>query len=79
MKYSRISQTFGPYYVLVVLALMIVAVLSGSRLGLLLWQFDRASAAGNIGLLLLQGIRADLILVGLLLVVPILLAPIWGR
>ena len=79
MKYSRISQTFGPYYVLVVLALMIVAVLSVSRLGLLLWQFDRASAAGNIGLLLLQGIRADLILVGLLLVVPILLAPVWGR
>lgn len=54
-------------------------MLSISRFGLMLWQWDRASEAGSIGWMMLQGLRADLILLGMLVAIPVLLAPFWGR
>ncbi|MEH8018113.1 LTA synthase family protein [Rheinheimera muenzenbergensis] len=56
-------------------------LLSLSRGALFSWQFERVSAAGDVSTMLLQGIRADLIFIGLWLVIPLLLAPLlaYGR
>ncbi|MBN8447119.1 MAG: LTA synthase family protein [Gammaproteobacteria bacterium] len=66
----------GPYRVFAIFALMVLTLLSLSRIGLLLWQWPRVEGSGDLGWMLLQGVRADLILVGLLLAVPVLLAPV---
>ena len=75
MKISVIRLS-GPYYPLVVMALLMLAILSFSRVGLFIWQYERVAAAADILPLLLQGIRADLILIGLWLALPVLLAPV---
>ncbi|WP_273020697.1 hypothetical protein, partial [Rheinheimera sp.] len=62
MKIS-VNRLSGPYYPLVVMALLMLAILSFSRVGLFIWQYERVAAAADILPLLLQGIRADLILV----------------
>lgn len=54
-------------------------VLSLSRLGLIFWQFERVTAAGDIATMLVQGVRADLIFIGLWLALPLLLAPLLAR
>ncbi|WP_305552906.1 LTA synthase family protein [Rheinheimera sp.] len=55
---------------------LMLLLLSVSRIGLFFWQFDRVSTAGDIGYMLLQGVRADLIFAGLWLIIPLLLAPV---
>ncbi|MAD73669.1 MAG: sulfatase [Rheinheimera sp.] len=57
------------------MTIMILLLLSVSRIGLFVWQYDRISAVASVWPLLIQGVRADLILVGLWLVIPLLLAP----
>lgn len=76
---SRLLHWTGPYQVLLSFVLLSVMLLSLSRLGLMLWQWDRVSGAGTFGWMLLQGLRADLILLGMLVAIPVLLAPFWGR
>lgn len=56
--------------------LVILTFLSLSRLFLIGWQFDRVADTGGIGFILLQGIRFDLSLLAMLLVVPFALLPI---
>lgn len=69
----------GPFLPLLVFLAVVLLLLSASRLGLVLWQIDRVTAAGDIGILLLQGVRADLIFIGLWLAIPLLLAPVLAR
>ncbi|MBV2129094.1 LTA synthase family protein [Rheinheimera sp. SM2107] len=57
------------------MALLVLLLLSVSRIGLFVWQYDRISAVASVWPLLIQGVRADLILAGLWMVLPILLAP----
>ncbi len=76
---NTLVRLLGPYYPLLVLLLLMLAVLSVSRIGLFIWQLDRVSAAGPVWQLLLQGVRADLIMAGLWLVIPVLLVSLWGR
>lgn len=76
---SRVFNWTGPYQILLSFVLLSLLLLSISRLGLMLWQWDRVSDAGSVGWMLLQGLRADLILLGMLVAIPVLLAPIWGR
>lgn len=73
---NRLVQFFGPYLQYAVMLLLMLLLLSASRIGLFIWQFDRVDAAGNIGYMLLQGVRADLIFAGLWLILPVLLAPL---
>jgi len=56
--------------------LPILAFLTLSRLALLIWQFDRVANAGGTGYILLQGLRFDLVILGMLLVLPSLLLPL---
>jgi phosphoglycerol transferase MdoB-like AlkP superfamily enzyme len=70
----------SPYLVLIRFAVLALLLLSLSRLGLFIWQWQRVEqSSSNAGWLLLQGVRADLILVGLMLLVPMLLAPVLAR
>ncbi|MDX5406480.1 MAG: LTA synthase family protein [Chromatiaceae bacterium] len=73
---NRLVWLFGPYLPYVVLALLMLVLLSASRIGLFIWQYERVNAAGHIGYMLLQGVRADLIFAGLWLIIPVLLAPL---
>ena len=65
----------GPYFNLVVLLVLGLLILSVSRIGLVAWQHDRVEAAGIIGDIFVQGIRADLILLGYFIIIPLALAP----
>ena len=76
---SRLLNWTGPYQILLSFVLLSLLLLSISRFGLMLWQWDRVSDAGSVGWMLLQGLRADLILLGMLVAIPVLLAPFWGR
>lgn len=58
------------------LVLLGLAVLSLSRVALIIWQWERVKAAGIVDRMLVQGGCADLILLGYPIVVPVLLAPL---
>lgn len=66
----------APYRLFGQFLILGLALLSASRLMLLLWQSERVQATGQFGWLLLQGIRADLILLGMVLIIPLLLLPL---
>ncbi len=72
----HVSKKMGPYAPLVAMMLLGLVILSASRLGLVLWKLDRVNATGKLLEILLQGIRVDIIQLGLLAIIPLLLAPI---
>jgi len=74
--HTRFFNLFGPYGVLLFLLLTGLTVLSLSRLGLIAWQWDRVTSATDLWLIISQGIRADLIIMGMLLAPLALLGPI---
>ena len=65
----------GPYLHLCYLLAGGLLMLSISRVALVAWQRERVQAAGVLDQIFVQGIRADLILLGYFLVIPLLLAP----
>jgi phosphoglycerol transferase MdoB-like AlkP superfamily enzyme len=71
----------GPYAILLRMLLIGLAVLSLSRAALMAWQWDRVLAEGIPVQMVLQGVRADLIVMGYLVALPLLLAPLlaWRR
>jgi len=73
---ARATLWAGPYAVLLQMLVLGLAILSLSRLGLAAWQWPRVRATGIDGLLFLQGLRADLILLGYFLAIPLLFAPL---
>ena len=66
----------GPYLILWRMALLSLAMLSLSRMGLMAWQWERVAASGNLVELLLQGARADVIMICLWLLPAVLLLPL---
>ncbi len=52
-------------------------ILTISRMLLILWQWDRVEPTGKVLQMLIQGVRADLIMVSLWVLIPILLMPFW--
>jgi len=78
-KIRSVLYATGPFLSLFIFTISVLVILSLSRFGLLFWQFERATAAGDIGIMLLQGVRADLIFIGLWLALPLLLAPLLAR
>ncbi|WBS00036.1 LTA synthase family protein [Pseudoduganella sp. SL102] len=73
---TRWWQRTGPYLNLFCLLTAGLALLSLSRLALVAWQRDRVAAAGILGDMFVQGIRADLIVLGYLTIIPLALAPL---
>ena len=70
------SNKLGPFAPLLVMLLLGLLILSASRLGLVLWKFDRVTATGKLSQILVQGLRADVIQLSLLALLPLLLAPL---
>jgi len=75
----RLTQWAGPYATILQMLLIGLVVLSVSRIGLLVWQWERVSDTGIGGTMLLQGVRADLILLGYFVAISILLAPFFAH
>lgn len=75
-KFGRLTLWTGPYITLVQMLLIGLGVLSLSRVALMAWQWERVRATGIVGEMLVQGVRADLILLGYFMAVPLLLAPV---
>ena len=73
--WSRLDL-FGPYAPLAVLFLVGLPLLSCSRAALMVWQAQRVAATGIWPELLLQGVRVDLIQLGLLAMPLVALAPV---
>ncbi len=57
---ARLTRWMGPYATLLQLLVLGLLALSISRIGLLLWQWDRVEATGILGRIIVQGVRADL-------------------
>jgi phosphoglycerol transferase MdoB-like AlkP superfamily enzyme len=74
----RLSNKLGPFAPLVAMFLLGLIILSLARLGLVIWKFERVTATGKLAEILLQGIRVDIIQLGLLVLVPMLLAPFFA-
>ena len=71
-----VSNKLGPFAPLVAMILLGLLILSASRLGLVIWKFDRVSVTGKLAEILLQGVRVDVIQLCLLALVPLLFAPL---
>ena len=70
------GNKLGPFAPLVIMVLLGLIILSATRIGLVLWKFDRVIATGKLVEVLLQGVRVDIIQLGLLALIPLVLAPL---
>ncbi|WP_240032037.1 LTA synthase family protein [Pseudomethylobacillus aquaticus] len=74
----RTLNRAGFYAPLLAMYLLTLPLLTLSRVGLTLWQSDRVLATGAWADILLQGVRVDLIMLGLISIIPLLLAPLFA-
>jgi phosphoglycerol transferase MdoB-like AlkP superfamily enzyme len=72
-------EPFGPYAPLIAMYIISLPILSLSRIGLMIWQSERVAATGAWPEMLLQGIRIDLIQLGLLAIIPLLILPLFAH
>lgn len=79
MKLAVINRFFGPYTHIVRMIFIGLITLSVSRILLLAWQYDRVAPTQELLNILLQGVRADLILMCMGAALPVLLALAWGN
>lgn len=75
-KLWRFAHWFGPYAPLIVMFISGLLLLSLTRLGLVIWKWDRVQATGELAQILLQGVRVDVIQLCLLALIPVLLSPV---
>ena len=73
---ERLTAWAGPFASLLQLLLLGLLILSLSRAGLVAWQWSRVAPTGIPLRIFVQGVRADLILLGYFLAVPLVLAPL---
>lgn len=78
-RFAALTQWAGPYAIVLQMLVLGVVVLSLSRVGLMVWQWERVSAAGIVLDMLVQGVRADLIVLGYFVALPVLLAPFFAH
>lgn len=76
---NKIFSSFGPYTHIIRMFVAGLITLSISRVALILWQYDRVAPFQNLTEILLQGLRADIILMCMGAALPVLLALIWGN
>lgn len=82
VKFSPISPAnFGPYIYLARMALLALIILSLSRAGLVLLNYDRVASAGSLIQIFIHGVRADIILISLWIFLPVITVPLfaWKR
>ncbi|NNG21529.1 LTA synthase family protein [Telluria aromaticivorans] len=74
-RLARVTRWAGPYATILQVLLIGLVLLSLSRAALVIWQWDRVEATGMAAAVFVQGVRADLILLGYFAAIPLLLAP----
>ncbi len=79
VRLASITRWAGPYATVLQMLLIGLIVLSLSRICLGIWQWERVRVTGLLFEILVQGIRADLILLGYFVAVPVLLAPFFAH
>jgi phosphoglycerol transferase MdoB-like AlkP superfamily enzyme len=72
----QLSSRLGPFAPFVAMLILGLILLSASRIGLVIWKFDRVVNTGKLVEILLQGVRVDIIQLFLISLLPLLLAPI---
>lgn len=72
-KLADYYRVMSPIWIFILASLMLFSV---SRLALLAWQFPRVSDVDGLAYILLQGLRFDLVTLGMVLLVPLLLTPL---
>ena len=75
-RLARLTRWAGPYASLLQMLFLGLAILTLSRVALAAWQWERVQATGIAAVLFVQGLRADLILLGYFLAIPLLAAPL---
>lgn len=78
---ARLHRAFswlGPYTLLLQFALIALLLMTGVRLLLVIWQYERVNNMHFFPDIFLHGLRADLIQIGLFLIVPVVLAPLFA-
>ncbi|MTV36557.1 LTA synthase family protein [Duganella radicis] len=75
-RLEKLTLWAGPFAGLLQLLLLGLIIFSLSRAGLVAWQWDRVSATGILGQIMVQGVRADLIMLGYLIALPLVLSPL---
>jgi phosphoglycerol transferase MdoB-like AlkP superfamily enzyme len=78
-KCWRRLEFLGFYAPIVVMYLISLPLLTLSRVGLMIWQSERVAATGIWSEMLLQGLRVDIIQMGLLVITPLLLASLFAH
>lgn len=71
-----LARHFGPFAPLIWMLLSGLLLLSLTRLGLVIWKWERVQATGELAQILLQGLRVDTIQLSLMALIPMLLAPL---
>jgi len=66
----RALQPFGTY---IIFSLVLFSL---SRLALVIWQYPRVAATDGLFYIMFQGIRFDLVMLGIVLVIPMMLTPL---
>ena len=72
----KVSSKLGPFAPLIAMLILGLVLLSASRIGLVLWKFERVIDTGKLANILLQGVRVDIMQLCLIALIPLLLAPI---
>ncbi len=72
----QVSSRLGPFAPFIAMLILGLILLSASRIGLVIWKFDRVANTGKLAEILLQGVRVDIIQLFLIALIPLLLAPI---
>ena len=72
----KLSSKLGPFAPFIAMLILGLAILSATRLGLVLWKFERVTSTGKLAEILLQGVRVDIIQLCLIAFIPLLLAPL---
>ncbi len=75
-KINNVSALWSVLKPLALYSLCVLILLAVSRLALVAWQFGRVNEVAMLATVLLQGLRFDLVILGLTLALPILAFPV---
>ncbi|HEX5048062.1 MAG TPA: LTA synthase family protein [Gammaproteobacteria bacterium] len=78
LQRAHVSPLLAALRPLALFAAASLAVLTASRLGLVLWQHERVTAAHMLGPVFLEGLRFDVVLLCTLLLPTVIALPVFG-
>ncbi|RPH48006.1 MAG: hypothetical protein EHM84_07545, partial [Lysobacterales bacterium] len=73
----RSIQLLGPYAPFLSFLLLGICALAASRIGLMIWQWPRVAATDAAASMLLQGLRSDLMTLGIFSAPAVIVLPLF--